>query len=324
MTDLLPPTSDPRFDIVIVAFNSSMSIRECVSSMLDQNGVDVDVVVVDNGSADAESSELALAELGTRGVRFVRHTANLGYAAGAAVGLPLTRGAEHVIVANPDLVLLDPGYLRAVAEVLRDPTVGVVGARQQFSDGSRQRGFGVWPAVWSEVLASLHLLGPLLDLWFWAAYSRRSRAFVNVPWVDGAFLALRRHVYDDIGGLDSGYFLYFEDMDLSRMAAARSLRRMLPRDVVARHDRGGSSGGVRRSGRPELAVTYGRSYARFLLRHERPVRAALILLVARLRLWCEMAASMTVARAAGSPSGKGAELTTWLSGVRAGLRCGNP
>lgn len=176
------------------------------------------LVVVDNASRD-RSLEL-LRSRRDRGapLELVELDANRGYAAALNVAFRRTR-PHDVMVVNPDVGLRDEAPVRALSAHLAErPKAGLVAPRLVGADGEVQpsaRRLASFPAM----LGSLRVVGALPPLK--RAYVRylspsRSDRPKSVGWVIGAAMLIRRRAYDDVGGFDSGFFLYMEDADFCR------------------------------------------------------------------------------------------------------------
>lgn len=125
---------------------------------------------------------------------------------------------SHVYFLNPD-AYIRPGALHALVDFLEEhPGVGIVGSRLENPDGSlRSFGFRA-PAPWREFFRGARL-GILDRLMPQAAVKIDDlRDDRQVDWVTGASFMVRRELLDDIGLMDEGFFLYFEETDLMTRA----------------------------------------------------------------------------------------------------------
>ncbi|MFH1329590.1 MAG: glycosyltransferase family 2 protein [Actinomycetota bacterium] len=167
-------------------------------------------LVVDNASGPGE-----VAWLRSAGATVVESGGNLGYAGGNNVGIRLAveAGAEAVWVVNPDAYCEHTSLRRLVRVLRRDPEVGIVGPRileaesavpRVQSDGGR--------IVW-EAGGRSELIGR-------GTAPGRGGGMQLVDFVPGAAMLVRRKVFEDIGLLPEGYFLYFEETDFCVRAAA--------------------------------------------------------------------------------------------------------
>jgi GT2 family glycosyltransferase len=172
------------------------------------------------------------------GTRVLENAAPLSFAANANLGASQTEH-ELVLIANPDAVP-DPD---AVA-ILRDfmaahPRSGVAGPRMLYSDGTWQASRRSFPTVGATLVrrTPLRLLFPPLR-WQRRHYLLDDRPDEPTPadTMLGAFLLLRRTMLDEIGGWDSGFRMYCEDIDLNYRAARAGWERWYVPAAVVRHE----------------------------------------------------------------------------------------
>jgi GT2 family glycosyltransferase len=206
---------------VVLAHGSEPWLGACLDSLLASTGVDVDVVLVDNGCTDPASVELAASR---SGVSVVRPGDNLGYAGGCNVGADHAHGDVLAFV-NSDAVV-DPDALRALARALDDAAVGLVTASVRLAED---------PALLNAAGNPVHLTGLS-----WAGHhgepADRWTRPRDVASVSGAAFAVRRDVWRALGGFEPTWFAYNEDAELSLRAWQRGLRvRYCPDAVVAHH-----------------------------------------------------------------------------------------
>jgi GT2 family glycosyltransferase len=158
---------------------------------------------------------------------------NRGY--GAAVNEAFRRSRGRVVLAmNADL-LPEPGFLadaRAAAERMAAGVPGpwgVAGCLLRDADGAPQGSFGPYPTLWRWLVRQLRPPA-------WRKYDRGPfDAERDVPWATGACMLINRDCWTALGGFDERFFMYCEDVDFCRRAAARDWRvAFLPRPA-ARH-----------------------------------------------------------------------------------------
>lgn len=224
--------------VVVVSYNSADDLRSCIPSVRAE-GVGA-IVVVDNGSTD---DSLAVArELGAHAVA---SGGNVGYGAGVNFGAARPEASERpfLFVLNPDCVV-QPGAVTSLVDRLdSDATIGVVGPRVEYPDGTVQQSCRTFPSVGT---AAAH--GFLGLVWKDNPMSRRytmadfdHRSFRRVDWVSGAAMLFRRDAFDDVDGFDPGYFMYVEDVDICwRLQSAGWSTGFEPAGTV-RHAQGTSS-----------------------------------------------------------------------------------
>jgi N-acetylglucosaminyl-diphospho-decaprenol L-rhamnosyltransferase len=230
--------SGARIDIVLVNWNSGDQLAAALRSIAAHgDGLVASVVVVDNGSTDG-SADLTVPGLP---LAILKTGQNLGF--GAACNLGAARGtAPFLLFLNPDAEL-KPGTLAgAVAHLEADPAVGAVGVQLVDEGGGIHRHcarFPTWRAFVGQSLG-LFRLGrgyfkpiPLLE------FDHRSSR--QVDHVMGAFYCMRRALFEQLGGFDEAFFLYMEDLDLSKRIVDSGHRIDYRADLVAFHKQGGTS-----------------------------------------------------------------------------------
>ena len=232
-------------EAVVVTWQSGFHAGACLDS-LKREGVE-NVIAVDNASSDGT---LACLRAHLPQERILAMPRNLGFAGAANTGLERTR-APFVLLLNPDAELF-PGALRALLEDAREhPQAGL---RGPLLVDARDK------PCWDAARGLPGLLDRLLtgslcvSLFPSMACMRRdllptpATARV-VPALSGACLLVSREALEQVGPLDAGFFLYFEDLDWClRMGKAGRPCRFVP------------SAKVRHWGGASAASAWGRSY----------------------------------------------------------------
>jgi N-acetylglucosaminyl-diphospho-decaprenol L-rhamnosyltransferase len=194
-------------DVVIVAHDSGGLLAEAAASAAEQVGVDHVWVV------DAESSDGSMAALRRRRPSVhILSAPNAGFAASNNRGIAAT-SAPFVLLLNPDAVLL-PGALESLLETATArPSAAVVAPLVLNFDGTVQaNSFGRFPTLRTAVaLRAWRALQLILGNR--ALSPAAPRETVAADWVTGAAMLVRRAAIDAVGGLDGGFFLYYEDVE---------------------------------------------------------------------------------------------------------------
>jgi GT2 family glycosyltransferase len=229
-------TAAPDIDVVVVAYRSADDLRDCVSPLAGREGIHV--IVVDN-ACPARSCE-TVRDLD---VTIVEAGRNGGFAAGVNVGVAAGT-ASAVLLLNPD-ARIGPDGVRRLAKVLADrPTAGIVAPRITAPDGDLHWSLRRFPRVRSTFAQAvgLHRLLPQAS---WVDELVRDPAAYatghEVDWASGAALLVRRSLLAALGGLDEGFFMYCEDIDLCRRARAHGGATWFEPSVTVVHEGGASS-----------------------------------------------------------------------------------
>jgi GT2 family glycosyltransferase len=207
-----PVPGESDLSVLIVTWNTRELTLECVRRVRETRGsLDVQVVVVDNASADG-----TVAALRARypDVVVMENETNEGFPRANNQALALARG-RHVLFLNSD-AFVEPGTLqRCVRALDEDPALGVVGCRLEYQDGRIQYECARRDYRLGHMAAEffyLHQLFPRHPVF--AAHlmgdwdHRDSR---DVESVSGAFMMVRREVAEDVAGLPEEVFMYHED-----------------------------------------------------------------------------------------------------------------
>ncbi|MDZ4655865.1 MAG: dTDP-4-dehydrorhamnose reductase [Coriobacteriia bacterium] len=210
----MPPWQDAlqRFmcadtDVIIVAHNAGGFLEAAVTSAREQVGAGRILVM------DAESTDGSVNAICTRFSDVqVLAVPNAGFAASNNRGISLTSG-RFVLLLNPDAELCN-GAVRVLVDYAEEhPEVGIVGASILNPDGSLQaNAFGRFPSLLEYLRLRIWRLTQRLK----GNRSLSPMAFdvpTSVDWTTGAAMLVRREAIEDVGFMDEGYFLYYEDVD---------------------------------------------------------------------------------------------------------------
>ena len=223
--------------VVIVTVNAESDVVRNLEELRGQQGVRLDVVVVDNGSVD-RTVDVVAAE---PDVRLIANGENRWLAPAWNQGLAAT-AADYVLFLTPDTSLPDGRVLRTLAEALEArPDAGLAGPRLLAEDGTdRGNGTYAFPTARYQVAAALGLAGLRGRDGAEAATAATDAAVRDVTAVNGACMLARRAALIDVGGLDDRYQLYWEEIDLARRLRERGWAVLLVPQVAAVHRGKGS------------------------------------------------------------------------------------
>lgn len=199
--------------ILIVSWNTRELLRQCLTSLQAELAtISAEVILVDNASADG-SAEMAGAEFPW--VRLIANETNRGFAAANNQALALS-SAEYILLLNPDTEV-KPGAIRSLLDFLKaHPKAGIAAPQLLNSDGTIQRSCRQFP-TFAGMLFELMGLSKMFpnDKRFGAYkmldFNHDCERQVDQP--EGACLLLPRKVIDEVGSLDEGYFMLFEEVD---------------------------------------------------------------------------------------------------------------
>jgi GT2 family glycosyltransferase len=185
--------------VVVLAYGDEPLLVRCVEAALTSVGVEVEVVVVDNGCTNDEVSQLPT----TAAVKLLAPGRNTGFAGGCNLGARHARG-DVIAFVNSDAVL-EPGALLALVTTLADQEVGIASGALRLLDR---------PEVMNSAGNPVHFVGLS-----WAGGLGEPASSHNVGGrvtsATGAVMALRSETWAALGGFFEPMFAYCEDMELS-------------------------------------------------------------------------------------------------------------
>jgi GT2 family glycosyltransferase len=221
--------------VVIVTKDSRDDIARNLDELAAQEGAELAVVVVDNGSTDGTTDAV-----GAR-ARLIANGENRWLAPAWMQGVRATT-APWVLFLTPDTGLPEPDAVARLREALDQDVGAALAGPLLFDEDGRDllNGSYSFPSVRWVVLTSLGL-GRRLRL-FDRPPSKASEPadVVEVGLLNGACMLARRSALDAIGGLDERYRLYYEEVDLARRLRDAGFRILLVRTVRAVHRGKGS------------------------------------------------------------------------------------
>lgn len=208
------PVPQSRAAIVTVSYGSFEVLEGFLTSVPQSSAEPTTVIVADN---KPEGDERVATLSREHAVTYLPLHANLGYggAVNAAVET-LPASVEWILVSNPD-VSLEPGALDTlVATGDSDPRIGSVGPVVLTAEGEVYPSARSVPSLRNGVGHAL-----LSNLWVDNPWSRAYRNDAEEPverrdagWLSGSCVLVRRTAFAELGGFDTGFFMYFEDVDL--------------------------------------------------------------------------------------------------------------
>jgi GT2 family glycosyltransferase len=270
------PARAPVLAVTVNYRTPELTLR-CLASLAVE-GVDpasLRAVVVDNASGDG-SPETISAGIRERGwgswVELLPSPRNGGFAAGnnLAVARALGEGdpARYFLLVNPDVVL-EPGALGALVAFLdAHPRVGIAGPRTEIGRGNLRPTAFRFPGILNNLDEGAHFAPLSRCLARWQLAPPIQAAPHRADWVSGGCMLVRREVFETVGLMDVGFFLYFEEVDFCARAAQAGWECWFVPEASIVHDAGASTGAT---GGHELAREMPRywfeSRRRYFLKH---------------------------------------------------------
>jgi GT2 family glycosyltransferase len=207
-------TAKMQISVVIVSYRCYPELRACLESIAPCLGPGREAIIVDH---DSDATEIAGLQSAFPSMRFAGVNENPGFAAGVNHGARLS-AADYLLLVNPDSTIIgDP--LSVLCDWMEDRSdAGVCGGLVRESDGTVQSSARRFPNFTTGIAGRTSWLSRA-----WPGNPLTARNLVSAPnassavevdWVAGSCVMIRRRAFDEVGGMDEQFFLFWEDADL--------------------------------------------------------------------------------------------------------------
>jgi len=194
--------------VIIANHNGEEHLARCLGSLADSELV-TEVLLVDNGSRD---DSLNLVKRGFPSVQILEQESNLGFAAANNLAAERARG-EALLLLNVDAWLEEQALARLFGRFEADRRLGLVAPRLCYPGGARQFTWSPARGIAGEVLQRLR--NPFeASSWAHGRLARGLARLVGRTWYTAACVLVRTVAFQEVGGFDDDFFMYFEDVDL--------------------------------------------------------------------------------------------------------------
>lgn len=229
-----------------VSYNSSDQLATFLPPAVSSVAKPSHVWVVDNASSDIEKTLKLASRFGNSVLELNK---NLGYGGAINQGVgKLPEEISYVIISNPDseISLETVEYLRNL--LASDESIGVAGPQILNEDGSVYPSGRAIPSLRNGIGHAL-----FANIWPSNPWTKRyhSQAYLQkettpAGWVSGSCMAMRKEVFNELGGFDDGYFMYMEDVDVGYRLGKRGYKVLYVPEVSITHIGGESTKAVKK------------------------------------------------------------------------------
>jgi len=229
-------------DIVIVNWNTGNLLRNCLQSIFRSDLQFINsVIVVDNHSSDDSCKELPDEEL----LRVIECDKNHGFGKACNIGSEYAK-SSYILFLNPDTIIEEKSITNAIKfmQLEKSVDIGICGIQLIYEDGVVSHSCSRFPSLFNQIVKILGLnkIFPILGAPMRDFNHLISR---NVDQVMGAFFLIRREIFLANDGFDERFFVYFEEVDLSKRVSQQGYSSYFLSDAKAVHIGGGSSQNIK-------------------------------------------------------------------------------
>jgi O-antigen biosynthesis protein len=204
--------------VIIVNYNVKELLEQCIISILAASkNLKVEIIVVDNNSFDGSVEYLKAKFSGNANIRIISSPVNLGFAKANNLGAKEARG-EYLLILNPDTILQEDTLEKSLNFYKTNKETGALTCKLILPNGKLdlacRRSFPT-PSVAVYRILGLSRIFPNSKTFgkYNLTYLDENKTY-EVDAIVGAFMLIRKEIYDSVKGFDEDYFMYGEDLDL--------------------------------------------------------------------------------------------------------------
>ena len=189
-----------KVSIIIVGWNHRVHVLKCIQSIQEQNCKSVEIIYIDNASADGTTEEV---KHQFPGVQIIANPHNIGFCKANNQGFAVARG-EYIFQLNPDTVLDAQCIPLLMAYLQVNPHVGICGPKMLLDKN---------PSTINSLGMTINQNGTKTHIGLGDQDNPNLRPD-KVPFLSGAALFMRKSLIEKIGGLDENLFAYADDTEI--------------------------------------------------------------------------------------------------------------
>lgn len=228
--------------IIIPTYNSEKDILNCLKSIFKESkAVKFEVIAVDNASLD--KTTVVIKKYFPK-VKLIINKKNLGFARACNQGLQKAQG-DFILILNPDTVVLNHAIDKTMYYLIKQTNADIIGCQLLNEDKTIQPSGGYLPNL-ARIFLMMTFFDdlPFISNWF-LSYQQTNKEFYKkehtVDWVTGAFILVKKEVFDQVGSFDESFFMYAEEIEWFYRIKKRGLRVVYYPEAQVIHFKGKSS-----------------------------------------------------------------------------------
>lgn len=229
-----------QLSVIILNYNVRYFLELCVLSVQNAiQNIDAEIIVIDNNSKD---DSCAMMKHRFPNVKLIENNENSGFPKGNNIGVAVAKG-EYICILNPDTVVAEDTFIKVLAFAKKQNELGIVGVKLIDGTGNflpeSKRGIPT-PFVAFTKITGLYKIFPKTFGKYYAQHLSENETG-KVEILVGAFMLMKRDLYNEIGGFDENCFMYSDDIDLSYMALKKGKSNYFFHETTVIHYKGEST-----------------------------------------------------------------------------------
>lgn len=228
-----------QLSVIILNYNVRYFLEQCVLSIQKAlEHIDGEIIVIDNNSSD--DSCAMMRELFPN-IKLIENKENLGFPKGNNIGVAQAKG-EYICILNPDTVVAEDTFVKILDTKNWHPNTGIIGCKLIDGTGKflpeSKRGIPT-PWVAFTKIFGLYKISNLFGKYYAQHLTENQSGEVDI--LVGAFMVMKRELYNDIGGFDENCFMYSDDIDLSYIVLQKGKSNYYFHETTVIHYKGEST-----------------------------------------------------------------------------------
>ncbi|WP_298115226.1 glycosyltransferase family 2 protein [Flavobacterium sp.] len=234
-----------QLSVIILNYNVRFFLEQCVLSVQKAlSTIDGEIIVIDNNSSDESCAMMK--ELFPK-VKLIENKENLGFPKGNNIGVAQAKG-DYICILNPDTVVAEDTFEKILnfvtlsADEVPNSEIGIIGCKLIDGTGNflpeSKRGVPT-PWVAFTKIFGLYEISNIFGKYYAQHLTENQSGRVDI--LVGAFMVMKRELYNEIGGFDENCFMYSDDIDLSYMVLQKGKCNYYFHDTTVIHYKGEST-----------------------------------------------------------------------------------
>lgn len=224
--------------IIIVNYRAWKHLKKCLDSLAAFSGIllQSETIIVDNDSADGVIDKF---KSDYPDFIFVRNKVNGGFANGCNLGSTFAKG-DYFLFLNPDTIASENEVKKLLERAKENPGNYISSCRQVNENGKESKAFGLFPSF-GTLTGFERAIYRVLNRKRIAEKTEGKGNLITPDWVSGSVILIKKELFQNLGGFDEDFWMYFEDTDLCRRARDMKGNIAYFTDITIQHNHGGSS-----------------------------------------------------------------------------------